>query len=151
MLKKYIAIFLLCISNFILIGHSIIPHNHIITRDKKEHEHLNAHGHNHHHHHHHTLPNHSEDKKNEDKSNGLSDLFAFVSHSSDYIKGEEQVLQQGDSVIKEILLTEEYRFNINAPEFNSELKSHKILYRDPDYCPPPNAHIGLRGPPLFFS
>lgn len=143
MLKQYIAIFLLCIFNFILVGHSIIPH---------EHDEVDHHAHTHDHHH---LPASHHDKHHDEKdkkqSKGLSDFFSSVIHVSEFVNNEnrnkvsEQTIQKGESEISD------FSFISKTLPQNSDLKSKGIHYQDPDYFPPPNSHQGLRAPPVFFS
>lgn len=145
MFKQYIALILLLIFNFILVGHSVIPHDH----GQDDHHHIKAHSHGHHH----SLPHSKQQNDENDKkqSKGLSDFFSSVIHVSEYvnngnlIKATEEIIHNYQS---EIPL---FSFHSTTSFLATDLNSEGIHYRDPDYHPPKNSHKGLRAPPLFFS
>lgn len=144
MLKQFIAIILLSIFNFILVGHSIIPHEH----DEEHH-----HSHTNDHHHHHTFP-HSEQhhKENDQKqSKGLSDFFASVIHISEFVPNENRNKGTEKIDLQDTYDHSELTFHLSTIFLSFNLKSIVLFYRDPDYSPPNNSHKGLRAPPVFFS
>lgn len=153
MFKKYIAIFLLCISNLLLVGHSIVPHHHPSDKsfeatfehtDHENHKHHSDHHHGHHHHGH-------QDEDHNDNDSGLNDLFAFMNHASDYVRNDNELPKFEQSIqevhIDTALISSTQSLQVSV----SCLKTKQLYYRDPDYYPPPNLHKGLRAPPVFFS
>ena len=143
MLKQYIAIILLSIFNFILVGHSIIPHEH----DEVDHH---AHSNNHHH----RSDQHSDQPKEENskkESSRLSDFFSLVIHVSEFVRSENRISGSEKTIQKEESEIAAFSFLQTTSFIAKDLKSEGINYRDPDYYPPPNSHKGLRAPPLFFS
>lgn len=145
MLKKYLAILLLCISNLLMVGHSIIPHKHESSNntDVK----LNHH---HHHHHHHQHVDHQKpsDKKTDDKQ---SNIFEFYHHVSEYLRNDQEprttVTEENNQNLKNV----EINFSKNKQIKEDIPQIESAFYRDPDYNPPSNYLSGLRAPPLFFS
>lgn len=155
MLKKYIAIFLLSISNLILVGHSIIPHCH---NDEHIHDVENssftlASNHEHEHYHHHQVPGKKDvhEQHSDEKSNVLSHLFAHVKHTSEYVNCFDESRKHELSVQEDLSIPATFSF-IERIVLQASYDNLKInIYRDPDYFPPPNLSQGLRAPPILFS
>ena len=144
MFKQYIAIILLCIFNFILVGHSIVPHHH----SPEDADHLHTHSH-----HHHTIP-HSDHKNVENdqkEKDGLSDFYSLVVHVSEFVRSENSISTTEQTIQKEESVIAVSSFFPTRTFSATDQKTEGVLYRNPDYSPPPNAHKGLRAPPLFFS
>lgn len=153
MLKKYLAILLLCISNFLMVGHSIIPHKHEISNntDVKLNHHIHAVVNNHeHHHHHHQNVDHQKpsDKKKDDKQ---SNIFEFYHHVSEYLRNDRELRTTVTEENNQNLKNVEIKFSQNKQIKEDITQIERAFYRDPDYNPPINYLSGLRAPPLFFS
>ena len=88
MFKQYIAILLLCIFNFILVGHSIIPHEHTADDAHADYHRNHVNSHTHSQDHHHTIPNsHHQNVENDKKEkDGLTDFFSLVVHVSEFVR-----------------------------------------------------------------
>lgn len=153
MLKKHIAIVILCVANFLMIGHSIIPHNHTHFRHSAEHvEHhvllsANDHSHQHSKHEH----KHQDNGQSENEDHDFSDLFEFYSSSSEYINGSDLNLSHTGTDLTQGNLTPDCPLTICSVSENPDLKTEYFQYRDPDLKPPHSLYCGLRAPPLFFT
>jgi hypothetical protein len=147
MFKKYIAIILLCISNFFMVGHSVIPHDHSLAHEHDVNDHHGMHAAIHDHHHHHERDQKSTKNQTDDDH---SSIFEFYTHS-DFIRNESDpkttigIERHADVVVE---LASIYLYNRIE---NATLKSRPYYYRDPDYKPPTDYQCGLRAPPIFFS
>ncbi len=150
MFKQYIAILFLCISSFILVGHSIIPHQHVGRHDHHKVDSITEHSKSEHHHHHHHNGNHHK-KHTDEQPSGLADLLAFVNHSSEYLTNNNNLHEFEQRLINDHLKADVCSFNTPNEIVPTIIKGKPIYYRDPDYYPPPNSHKGLRAPPVFFS
>jgi len=155
MLKKYIAIFLLSISNLILVGHSIIPHCH---NEEHIHEVENssfalASNHEHEHYHHHQVLGKKDvhAQHSDEKSNVLSHLFAHVKHTSEYVNCFDESRYPEHSVQQDQAIPATFSFMDGIVLKASYDNLKIIIYPDPDYFPPPNLSQGLRAPPILFS
>lgn len=153
MLKKYIAISLLCIANLLLVGHSIVPHHHSsilndpITSEVHEKRH-HHHDHDHHHNHHQGQGQGHHGEQDSD----LGDLFAHMQHSTDYLRKDNDGLILEKSAVAKFHLSQETIFITIESWIESGYNKDEIpFYRDPDYYPPPNFYRGLRAPPVLFS
>lgn len=151
MFKKYIAIIFLCISNFILVGHNLVPHHHVANHHHDDHEFVDEHAQYEHHHHPEHKPADHHDHQDDEQSSGLSDLLAFVNHSQEYIGNDNEVPSFEQNSIKDLLNTESHLFALSDEITFPSTKNHSFYYRDPDYFPPPNSYKSLRAPPVFFS
>lgn len=152
MLKKYIALLFLCISNLIIIGHDIIPHEHFGHTEDVELtlHHESGHGHDHHH----TVPSSDHDSdEHEDEHSSLGDLFAHFIHTGSYFPESENQFVQG-KVLKDAptIASLVMPITIRKEDDSFSINQQNNCWHDkPIYISPHSLSSGLRAPPVSIS
>jgi hypothetical protein len=153
MLKRYIAFFLFCIANLLIIGHDIIPHKHSADSSDIELGLNTVSDHHGHHHHGNSTNDHHNSEKNEEESSDLGELFANFAHIGYYCFQTEN--RTNSIVIEKRTLSDAFSlFTLGHNiEYSCLLSTQQNCrwYDKPIFLSPHSLSSGLRAPPVFFS
>lgn len=140
MFKKSIAILSVIIAQAIIMGHTLVPHQHAGDR---AHEHALAHAEGADHHHH--------DDGDTEETDPLQLAFANFAHGVDvnhYLTNNEQHVVFTKHITKDFISDrlDNFYFRVPAPVLKQELPPGNLRLYQTDQL----TYLSLRGPPFFI-
>lgn len=139
MLFNYLAILSIILSNFLYLGHSIIPHSHPVIQGVHHHD---SNSHKHHKTH---YPSNKKDKHKKEQDN--SNVFSFFTHNSDIIELSKNTLEIKKPTINKLFFNNLIGLIEKKTLFISEKRKKQKIPEKINYISPHCCRFGLRAPP----